>query len=53
MTSESEVLAVMEAHAAARINGDVDAVLDSYSEDWKDSKGFVKSSLRKSHIWGT
>ena len=50
MTSEREVLAAMEAHAAARINGDVDAVLDSYSEDWKDTKGFVKSSLRKGHL---
>jgi len=50
LTNEREVLAAMEAHAAARINGDIDAVLDSYSEDWKDSKGFVKSSLRKGHL---
>ena len=40
----------MEAHVAARINGDVDAVLDSYSEDWTDSKGFVKSALKKDHL---
>ena len=50
MTKESEVLAAMEAHVAARINGDVDAVLDSYSEDWEDSKGFRKSSLREGHL---
>jgi beta-fructofuranosidase len=50
MTNEREVLAAMEAHVAARINGNVEAVLDSYSENWKDSKGFVKSSLRKEHL---
>jgi len=50
LTNESEILAAMEAHAAARINGDVDGVLDSYSEDWEDSKGFRKSSLKKGHL---
>ncbi|MFP6571842.1 MAG: hypothetical protein VB674_04445, partial [Vicinamibacterales bacterium] len=34
LTSEREVLAAMQAHVAARINGNVDAVIDSYSEDW-------------------
>jgi beta-fructofuranosidase len=50
LTNESEILAVMEAYAAARINGDVDGVLDFYSEDWEDSKGFRKSSLKKRHL---
>ena len=50
LTSEREVLAAMQAHVAARINGNVEAVIDSYSEDWKDSKGFDKSSLREGHL---
>ena len=50
LTSEREVLAAMQAHVAARINGNVDAVIDTYSEDWKDSKGFDKSSLREGHL---
>ena len=43
-------MAAMQAHVAARINGNVDAVIDSYSEDWKDSKGFDKSSLGEGHL---
>ena len=50
LTSEREVFAAMQAHVAARINGNVNAVIDSYSEDWKDSKGFGKSSLREGHL---
>ncbi|SVD24499.1 uncharacterized protein METZ01_LOCUS377353, partial [marine metagenome] len=50
MTSKREVLAAMQAHVEARINGNVDAVIDSYSEDWKDSKGFGKPSLREGHL---
>ena len=50
LTSEREVFAAMQAHVAARINGNVEAVIDSYSEDWKDSKGFDKSSLREGHL---
>ncbi len=50
LTSKREVLAAMQAHVEARINGNVDAVIDSYSEDWKDSKGFGKPSLREGHL---
>ncbi len=50
MPNESEILATMEAYAAARINGDLDAILDFYSEDWEDSKGFRKSSLKESYF---
>jgi beta-fructofuranosidase len=47
---ENEILAVMEAYAAARINGDLDAILEFYSENWEDSKGFRKSSLKESYF---
>ena len=50
MTRETEVLAAMQAHVTARIEGDVDAVIASYSEDWRDSKGFSKDSLRDGHL---
>ena len=50
LTKESEVLAAMQAHITARINGDVDSVIDSYSEDWVDSKGSNKTSLRDGHL---
>ena len=50
MTRETEVLAAMQAHVTARIEGDVDTVIASYSEDWRDSKGFSKDSLRDGHL---
>ena len=50
MTKETEVLAAMQAHVTARIAGDVDTVIASYSEDWRDSKGFTKDSLREGHL---
>lgn len=50
MTKDNEVLAAMQAHAAARVSGDVETVIDSYSEDWTDDKGFNKSSLREGHL---
>jgi beta-fructofuranosidase len=50
MNQESEVLEAMKAHVEARINGDADVVIDSYSEDWEDNKGFKKSSLREGHL---
>ena len=50
MNQESEVREAMKAHVEARINGDADVVIDSYSEDWEDSKGFKKSSLREGHL---
>ena len=40
----------MQAHVTARIAGDVDTVIASYSEDWRDSKGFTKDSLREGHL---
>ena len=45
MSVEGEVLAAMQAHAAARMRGDFDAVLDSYSDDWHDAKGNKKRIL--------
>ena len=50
LTTESEVRAVMQAHVKARIDGDVETVIDSYSKDWQDSKGANKSSLRDGHL---
>ncbi len=50
MTQESEVLAAMNAHVAARLDGDVDAVLDSLSDKWEDSKGTKKISLQEGHV---
>jgi beta-fructofuranosidase len=50
LTDESDVLAAMEAHIAARVSGDVETVIDSYSDDWTDNKGFVKSSLKQGHL---
>jgi len=50
MNQESEVREAMNAYVEARINGDTDVVIDSYSEDWEDSKGFKKSSLREGHL---
>ena len=50
LTKEAEVLAAMQAHIAARISGDVDTVINSYSEDWVDSKGSNKASLRDGHL---
>ena len=41
MSVESEVLAAMQAHVAARMNDDVDAVVSSYSDQWTDDKGFT------------
>lgn len=40
----------MQAHIEARIRGDVEAVIDSYSDDWTDSKGFTKTQLREGHL---
>ena len=41
---------VMTEHFAARLDGDADSVLETYSEDWSDSKGFRKSNLREDHL---
>ena len=41
-----EVLATMQAHAKAMTTGDVDALLEFYSEDWRDYHGADKGSLK-------
>ena len=48
---ESEVLAAMQAHVAARMNDDVDAVVSSYSDQWTDDKGGSQSVPRKTGIF--
>ena len=50
MSVESEVLAAMQAHVAARMNDDVDAVVSSYSDQWTDDKGFTKRTQKDWHI---
>ena len=50
MAQENEVLAALEAHVAARVSGDVDAVMESYSEAWTDDKGFTKRSFHEGHL---
>ena len=50
MSLDSEVLAAMQAHVAARMSNDTDAVLNSYSDDWRDSKGYTKQTLTDWHL---
>ena len=50
MNDKDAVERVMQGHFSARLDGDVDSALESYSEDWCDSKGYRKSSLRKDHL---
>ena len=50
MNEKDAVKQVMEGHFSARLDGDLDSALDSYSKDWCDSKGYRKSSLRKDHL---
>ena len=40
----------MEMHIAARQSGETSAVIETYSNDWTDSKGFTKESLRDGHL---
>lgn len=47
---ETEVLAAMQAHVAARMSNDTDAVLNSYSDEWADSKGYTKQTLNDWHL---
>ena len=47
---EREVLAAMQAHVAARMSNDTDAVLKSYSDEWADSKGYTKQTLNDWHL---
>ena len=50
MSLDSEVLVAMQAHVAARMSNDTDAVLNSYSDDWRDSKGYTKQTLTDWHL---
>ncbi len=50
MTQEDDVFAAIKAHTTARINGEVDAVIDSHSEDWEDNKGYRKKNLKDGHL---
>ena len=50
MSVEREVLAAMQAHVAARMSDDMDAVVDSYSDQWTDDKGFTKGTQKDWHI---
>ena len=41
----------MEMHIVARQSGETSAVIgETYSNDWTDSKGFTKESLRDGHL---
>ncbi len=40
----------MEMHIAARQSGETSTVIETYSNDWTDSKGFTKESLRDGHL---
>ncbi len=46
MSWKNEVKKAMEMHIAARQFGETSAVIETYSNDWTDSKGFTKESLR-------
>ena len=53
MSVESEVLAAMQAHVAARMNEDRAAAFESYSDAWTDSKGYTKQTLKDWHLVAT
>ena len=50
MNDKDEVMLVMKEHFAARLDGDAETALNAYAEDWSDSKGYRKSSMRKDHL---
>ena len=50
MSWKNEVTKAMEMHIAARQSGETSAVIETYSNDWTDSKGFTKESLRDGHL---
>jgi len=50
MSAEDEVLAAMQAHVEARARGDIQVVVDSYSEEWSDDKGYRKQTLSGWHL---
>lgn len=45
-----EVENAMRAHFNARKSGEMEALISSYSDEWTDSKGFKKESLRDDHL---
>ena len=47
MTSESEVLAAVQSYIAANVSGEIETVLDCYSEIWKDDKGHDKNAIKE------
>ena len=53
VSAESEILAAIQAHVAARKSGDVDALVNSYSEEWSDDKGYRKQTLQNWHLGST
>ena len=44
--ARDEVLATMRGHSKAMTAGDVDTLLGFYSEDWQNSQGAGKDSLK-------
>lgn len=48
---EAEALAAMRTYGEAIEAGDVDALLDLYSEDWTDNHGATRDSLEDSYRW--
>ena len=50
MNDKDEVMLVMKEYFGARLDGDAETALDAYAEDWSDSKGYSKTSMRKDHL---
>jgi sucrose-6-phosphate hydrolase SacC (GH32 family) len=46
---EAEVMAVMDDYRTAMLTGDVDSLIDLYSEDWRDVHGSTKEDLKKGY----
>jgi beta-fructofuranosidase len=46
---EAEVMAVMDDYRTAMLTGDVAALVDLYSDDWRDHHGSTKEDLKKGY----
>jgi ketosteroid isomerase-like protein len=46
---EAEVMAVMDDYRTAMVTGDVDSLIDLYSEDWRDVHGSTKEDLKEGY----
>jgi len=46
---EAEVMAVMDDYRTAMLTGDVDSLIDLYSEDWRDVHGSTKEDLKEGY----